>query len=218
MPFCTRRKAPWTNFNTLLYTAQSPLNQLQCVFAHVQSPLNRLQGLFVHDAKPLELTSRHFCTRAKPSCKRSKTFCTRCKTPWTNFKALLFIVQNRHANVQVPFDHDANRLEATSKPFCSSCKTVMQTFKYLLITMRTGLKQLQSPFVHHAKPSCKCSVPLFMIHLPIRSHEHGDERKNYWLQYWWRIQVQTEHRGKDCDTVKIQWLSQRSLHSRQHNI
>ena len=154
------------------------------------------------------------------------------KPSWSNFMPKLFHEQNHFYIVQSPFVHDAKPLELTSIPFCTlrkapwtnfkaflyTCKTVMQTFKYLLFTMQTGLKQLQSPFVHHAKPSCKCSVPLFMIHLPIRSHEHGDERKNYWLQYWWRIQVQTEHRGKDCDTVKIQWLSQISLHSRQHNI
>ena len=100
MPFRTRRKAPWTNFNTLLYTAQSPLNQLQGIFVHVQSPLNQLQGIFVHDAKPLELTSRHFCTRAKPSCKRSKTFCSQCKPAWSYFKALLYTAQNLHASVQ----------------------------------------------------------------------------------------------------------------------
>ena len=88
---------------------------------------------------PLEPTSRHFCTRAKPSCKRSKTFCTRCKPAWSNFKALLFIMQNRHANVQVPFDHDANRLEATSKPFCTRRKTSMQVF---------------SAIVHDTKPYC----------------------------------------------------------------
>ena len=48
-------------------------------------------------------------------------------------------MQNRPANVQVPFDHDANPLEATSKPFCSSCKTVLQVF---------------SAIVHDTKPYC----------------------------------------------------------------
>ena len=55
------------------------------------------------------------------------------------FKDLLFTTQNRHANVQGPFDHDANRLEATSKPLCSSCKTVLQVF---------------SAIVHDTKPYC----------------------------------------------------------------
>ena len=48
-------------------------------------------------------------------------------------------MQNRHANVQVPFDHDANRLEATSKPFCTRRKTSMQAF---------------SAIVHDTKPYC----------------------------------------------------------------
>ena len=85
-PFCTRRKTPWTNFNTLLYTAQSPLNQLQGIFVHVQNRHANVQSPFVACAKPLEVTS--------------KAFCTWYKTAMQTFKPLLFILQNSDATIQ----------------------------------------------------------------------------------------------------------------------
>ena len=93
-------------------------------------PLNaNVQSPFVACVKSLELTSRPFCTRAKPPCKRSRPICSRCKTVLQTFKTLLFMMQNRPANVQDPFVHDAKPSCKRSRPFCSWCKTVLQTFK-----------------------------------------------------------------------------------------
>ena len=73
------------------------------------------------------------------------------------FKDLLHTTQNRPANVQGPFVHDAKPPCKRSMPFCTRRKTVMQTFKDLLYTAQNRHANVQGPFVHDAKPSCKCS-------------------------------------------------------------
>ena len=73
------------------------------------------------------------------------------------FKTHLFTMQNRPANVQDPFVHDAKPSCKRSRPFCSRRKTSMQTFKALLFMMQNRPANIQDPFVHDAKPSCKHS-------------------------------------------------------------
>ena len=88
------------------------------------------------------------------------------------FKTHLFTMQNRPANVQDPFVHDAKPSCKRSRPFCSRRKTSMQTFKALLFMMQNRPANIQDPFVHDAKPSCKHSrADCWCYHTGLKSNK-----------------------------------------------
>ena len=82
-----------------------------------------------------------------------------CKTVMQTFKDLLHTTQNRPANVQGPFVHDAKPPCKRSMPFCTRRKTVLQTFKAQLLTTQNRHANVQGLIVHDAKPSCTRSRP-----------------------------------------------------------
>ena len=78
IPFCTRRKTPWTNFKPFLHTCKTVMQTFNTLLHTAQNRHANVQGPFVHGAKP--------------SCKRSRTFCSRRKTVMQMFKDLLSLV------------------------------------------------------------------------------------------------------------------------------
>ena len=125
-------KTAWSYFKPKLFTVQDLFYIVQYPFVHVQKPLELTSMPFCTRAKPLELTSIPFCTRAKTPWTNFKPFLHTCKTSMQTFKDLLYTMQNRHANVQGLFVHDAKPPCKRSSTFCTRRKTVMQTFKDFL--------------------------------------------------------------------------------------
>ena len=93
----------YTDFNDKMQNRLEVTSRPNCTLR--KNDLKSLQSQIVHDANRLEVTS--------------STFCTRRKTFLQTFKDQLFLVQNRHANVQEPIVPYVKHPCKCSVPYCS---------------------------------------------------------------------------------------------------
>ena len=169
-------KTTWTNFMPKLFTVQDHFYIVQCPFVHVQKPLELTSMPFCTRAKPLELTSMPFCTRAKTPWSNFNTFLYTCKTVLQTFNALLFTMQNRPANVQCPFVHDAKPLCKRSRPFCSRCKSSWRNFRGRLFITQNRCANVQCAWYLND-----------LVRTSYWSKELFECKHCAFLFFWWRV-------------------------------